>query len=115
MSKMILSLMMVAVASSSPLKVEQTKAASPYVNIGCQCSPLTFQDQYGAIQVRRLSVQHCLYNTPLRPVLLRGGRRPHQAGGGQELRGGGGQGGLAGGGGGEVLHEGGLQQGDPRQ
>merc|ERR1712141_73195 len=50
MSKMIISLMMVAVASSSPLKVEQTKAASPYVNIGCQCSPLTFQDQYGAIQ-----------------------------------------------------------------
>merc|ERR1711936_1017559 len=50
MSKMILSLMMVAVANSSPLKVEQTKAASPYVNIGCQCSPLTFQDQYGAIQ-----------------------------------------------------------------
>ena len=63
MSKMILSLMMVAVASSSPLKVEQTKAASPYVNIGCQCSPLTFQDQYGAIQVRRLSVQQCLYST----------------------------------------------------
>merc|ERR1712125_137521 len=28
----------------------QTKAASPYVNIGCQCSPLTFVDQYGAIQ-----------------------------------------------------------------
>merc|ERR1719471_1043949 len=50
MSKMILSLMMVAAASSSPLKVEQTKAASPYVNLGCQCSPLTFQDQYGAIQ-----------------------------------------------------------------
>ena len=63
MSKMIISLMMVAVANSSPLKVEQTKAASPYVNIGCQCSPLTFQDQYGAIQVRRLSVQHCLSNT----------------------------------------------------
>merc|ERR1719471_2606889 len=50
MSKMIISLMMVAAASSSPLKVEQTKAASPYVNLGCQCSPLTFQDQYGAIQ-----------------------------------------------------------------
>merc|ERR1711910_102028 len=46
----IMSKMMVAVASSSLLKVEQTKAASPYVNIGCQCSPLTFQDQYGAIQ-----------------------------------------------------------------
>merc|ERR1711988_475181 len=38
--------------SASPLSkvAENTKAASPYVNIGCQCSPLTFQDQYGAIQ-----------------------------------------------------------------
>merc|ERR1712107_281809 len=29
---------------------EVTKAASPYVNIGCQCSPLTFVDQYGTVQ-----------------------------------------------------------------
>merc|ERR1712038_1400608 len=50
MTQMIVSLMMVATAFASPFKVEQTKAASPYVNLGCQCSPLTFQDQYGAIQ-----------------------------------------------------------------
>merc|ERR1712152_90111 len=38
--------------SASPLSkvAENTKAASPYVNIGCQCSPHTFQDQYGTIQ-----------------------------------------------------------------
>ena len=58
-----LSLLLVAATQATPLKVSGTKAASPYVNIGCQCSPLTFQDQYGAIQVRRLSVQHCLSNT----------------------------------------------------
>merc|ERR1712154_297851 len=44
------SLTLLASASASPLKVTSSKAASPYVNIGCQCSPLTFQDQYGAIQ-----------------------------------------------------------------
>ena len=30
---------------------ESTKAASPYVNLGCQCSALTFVDQYGTVQV----------------------------------------------------------------
>merc|ERR1712183_207359 len=49
-SQLFLSLMLVAATQASPLKVSQTKAASPYVNIGCQCSPLTFVDQYGAIQ-----------------------------------------------------------------
>merc|ERR1711976_381873 len=44
------SLTLLASASASPLKVTSAKAASPYVNIGCQCSPLTFQDQYGTIQ-----------------------------------------------------------------
>merc|ERR1712137_438188 len=44
------SLTLLASATASPLKVTSAKAASPYVNIGCQCSPLTFQDQYGAIQ-----------------------------------------------------------------
>merc|ERR1712130_772212 len=40
----------------STLKVaENTKAASPYVNIGCQCSPLTFLDQYGTTQGNCLS------------------------------------------------------------
>merc|ERR1712079_239699 len=49
-SQLFVSLMLVAASQASPLKVSQTKAASPYVNIGCQCSPLTFVDQYGAIQ-----------------------------------------------------------------
>jgi len=44
------SLTLLASASASPLKVTSSKAASPYVNIGCQCSPLTFQDQYGTVQ-----------------------------------------------------------------
>merc|ERR1711976_164800 len=43
------SLTLLASASASPLKVTSAKAASPYVNIGCQCSPLTFQDQYGSL------------------------------------------------------------------
>merc|ERR1712107_801194 len=41
---------MVSTIYCSPLKTEVTKAASPYVNIGCQCSPLTFVDQYGTVQ-----------------------------------------------------------------
>ena len=45
------SLTLLASVTASPLKVTSSKAASPYVNIGCQCSPLTFQDQYGTIQV----------------------------------------------------------------
>ena len=45
------SLTLLASAAASPLKVTSSKAASPYVNIGCQCSPLTFQDQYGTVQV----------------------------------------------------------------
>merc|ERR1712110_690303 len=49
-SQLFVSLMLVAASQASPLKVSQTKAASPYVNIGCQCSRLTFVDQYGAIQ-----------------------------------------------------------------
>ena len=50
-SQLFVSLLLVAASQATPLKVSQTKAASPYVNIGCQCSPLTFVDQYGAIQV----------------------------------------------------------------
>ena len=50
MSKYLSLLAMVSTISCSPLNVESTKAASPYVNIGCQCSPLTFVDQYGTIQ-----------------------------------------------------------------
>merc|ERR1719461_2516957 len=51
MPKTIALLALVAAASCSPLKVaESTKAASPYVNLGCQCSALTFVDQYGTVQ-----------------------------------------------------------------
>ena len=49
--QLFLSLLLVAATQATPLKVSGTKAASPYVNIGCQCSPLSFVDQYGAIQV----------------------------------------------------------------
>merc|ERR1711923_376098 len=50
MLKTISMLAMMSTISCSPLKTEVTKAASPYVNIGCQCSPLTFVDQYGTVQ-----------------------------------------------------------------
>merc|ERR1711963_444227 len=50
MLKTISVLAMVSTIYCSPLKTEVTKAASPYVNIGCQCSPLTFVDQYGTVQ-----------------------------------------------------------------
>merc|ERR1711963_331589 len=50
MSKIVSMMTLVSSLSASPVNVESTKAASPYVNIGCQCSPLTFQDQYGTIQ-----------------------------------------------------------------
>merc|ERR1711874_638225 len=50
MSKMLPLLTLVSSLSASPLNVESTKAASPYVNLGCQCSSLTFADQYGSIQ-----------------------------------------------------------------
>merc|ERR1719323_1858904 len=41
---------LVSSLSASPVNVESTKAASPYVNLGCQCSSLTFVDQYGTVQ-----------------------------------------------------------------
>merc|ERR1711976_716338 len=50
MSKYLSLMAVVSTISCSPLNVESPKAASPYVNIGCQCSPLTFVDQYGSIQ-----------------------------------------------------------------
>ena len=39
-------------ASARGLAVQ--KAASPYINLGCQCSSLTFRDAAGAVQVRSL-------------------------------------------------------------
>ena len=43
-------------ATVSSLSVE--KAASPYTNIGCQCSSLTFLDSSGHIQGNCASVDH---------------------------------------------------------
>merc|ERR1712130_908900 len=57
LSKFVTILAMASTISASPLSkvAENTKAASPYVNIGCQCSPLTFLDQYGTTQGNCLS------------------------------------------------------------
>ena len=38
------------VAATGAVKLDLTKAASPYVNYGCQCDSLTFLDKYGRIQ-----------------------------------------------------------------
>merc|ERR1712029_1287997 len=50
MSKIVSMMTLVSSLSASPVNVESTKAASPYVNLGCQCSSLTFVDQYGTVQ-----------------------------------------------------------------
>merc|ERR1712064_87463 len=57
LSKFVTILAMASTISASPLSkvAENTKAASPYVNVGCQCSPLTFLDQYGTTQGNCLS------------------------------------------------------------
>merc|ERR1712107_140908 len=49
-TKMVSMMILVSSLSASPVNVESTKAASPYVNLGCQCSSLTFVDQYGTVQ-----------------------------------------------------------------
>merc|ERR1712209_36588 len=49
-TKMMSMMTLVSSLSASPVNVESTKAASPYVNLGCQCSSLTFVDQYGTVQ-----------------------------------------------------------------
>merc|ERR1712211_151162 len=50
MSKIVSMMTLVSSLSAAPVNVESTKAASPYVNLGCQCSSLTFVDQYGTVQ-----------------------------------------------------------------
>ena len=44
--------------SASPSEVvdSETKAASPLINCGCQCSPLTFRDAKGEVQGNCLTV-----------------------------------------------------------
>merc|ERR1712141_34582 len=45
-------------ATASPVEVEntETKAASPLINCGCQCSSLTFRDANGVVQGNCLTV-----------------------------------------------------------
>merc|ERR1712107_442347 len=49
-TKIVSMMTLVSSLSASLVNVESTKAASPYVNLGCQCSSLTFVDQYGTVQ-----------------------------------------------------------------
>merc|ERR1712001_646792 len=46
------------IATASPVEVEntETKAASPLINCGCQCSSLTFRDANGVVQGNCLTV-----------------------------------------------------------
>merc|ERR1712141_841058 len=45
-------------ATASPVEVEntETKASSPLINCGCQCSSLTFRDANGVVQGNCLTV-----------------------------------------------------------
>ena len=54
---LIVSLAVVGI-SASPSEVvdSETKAASPLINCGCQCSPLTFRDAKGEVQGNCLTV-----------------------------------------------------------
>merc|ERR1711874_779551 len=49
---------LVTLATASPVEVEntETKAASPLINCGCQCSSLTFRDANGVVQGNCLTV-----------------------------------------------------------
>merc|ERR1712110_768749 len=46
------------IATASPVEVEntETKASSPLINCGCQCSSLTFRDANGVVQGNCLTV-----------------------------------------------------------
>merc|ERR1711874_294057 len=49
---------LVTLATASPVEVEstETKASSPLINCGCQCSSLTFRDANGVVQGNCLTV-----------------------------------------------------------
>ena len=54
---LIVSLAVVGItASPSEVVDSETKAASPLINCGCQCSPLTFRDAKGQVQGNCLTV-----------------------------------------------------------
>merc|ERR1712073_174272 len=58
MQNIVYVLFFVATATASPSEVvdSDTKAASPLVNCGCQCSSLTFRDAKGEVQGNCLTV-----------------------------------------------------------
>merc|ERR1711953_252109 len=49
---------LLTLATASPVEVEstETKASSPLINCGCQCSSLTFRDANGVVQGNCLTV-----------------------------------------------------------
>merc|ERR1711911_118995 len=49
---LLLSLALTGLSMASPSEVpaSETKAASPLINCGCQCAPLTFRDAKGEVQ-----------------------------------------------------------------
>merc|ERR1712066_552692 len=51
-----LALTLLATGSSALSLTKDLKAASPFVNLGCQCSSLTFVDSHGQVQGNCLSV-----------------------------------------------------------
>merc|ERR1712038_1898949 len=58
MFNFILLVTLLALATASPVEVEstETKASSPLINCGCQCSSLTFRDANGVVQGNCLTV-----------------------------------------------------------
>merc|ERR1711988_727378 len=58
MQNIVYVLFFVAAATASPSEVvdSDTKAASPLVNCGCQCSSITFRDAKGEVQGNCLTV-----------------------------------------------------------
>merc|ERR1739848_784247 len=55
-SSLLASLAIIATASPVELENTETKAASPLINCGCQCSSLTFRDANGVVQGNCLTV-----------------------------------------------------------
>merc|ERR1712154_485604 len=58
MSNFLLLVTLATLATAIPVEVEntETKASSPLINCGCQCSSLTFRDANGVVQGNCLTV-----------------------------------------------------------
>ena len=70
------------VLSAACLSVEKTKAASPYINCGCQCSSLTFLDSSSNVQgncatVDATGAQWCYTDDSTCQDLVQSQRFPH--------------------------------------